>query len=107
METTIRKGHFGWEARSYTTLSNGMHLKISTYKGSRGVSTNFQAMNITNERGYQTESFVIFQDFSKSISNPNIKRVTEKSIAEAHELALTRLNEIKEQAEAHYANEAV
>lgn len=88
-------------AESYADLSNGMKLRFHTGKGYRGVTTYAQAVNpATDGHG---ESFVIFQDYNKTfMTHPEVKRVTEKAIEEAHNRAMQKVEEIIAEAEAHY-----
>jgi hypothetical protein len=90
--TIVRKGHDGWNAKTYFLISggkhDGRHVKVSTYKGGRGLYTSAQVMTIKNEGGYNTESFEIFGDPSKTLVQPFKCRVTEASVTEQHEKGL-------------------
>ncbi len=93
--TIVRKGNDGWTAKTYYNIVGGNHdgrqVKVSTYKGGRGLYTSAQVMTIKSESGYQTESFEIFGDPSKTLM-PSVKcRVTEASVSDQHTKALENL----------------
>lgn len=73
-------------------------IRVSTWKGSRGVATNFQAVQLNGN----VESFIMFQDFSKTINHLELKRATEKNILEGQKIALSKLDEIMQEFNQHY-----
>lgn len=85
-------------ATTYFHLTNGKQLRVSTWKGLRGLTTNFQAVEV----GKGTESFLMFQDFSRSVNHPEFKRATEKTIREAHEIAIKNIEAVIEEANKFY-----
>lgn len=71
--------------------------------GEKGVIERRAHVSYIEERGgYQTESFVMFQDFSKRIFPPLKQRVTDKAMETAHAEALALIDQIKAAAIAHY-----
>ena len=90
--TVVRKGHDGWNAKTYFLISggkqDGRQVKVSTYKGTSGLYTSAQVMTIENQGGYQTESFELFGDPSKTLIRPVKCRVTDKTVSEQHKQAL-------------------
>ena len=73
-------------------------IRVSTWKGSRGVVSHFQAVQLKGN----VESFMMFQDFSKTIDYPELKRATEKNILEGQKIALSKLDEVLQEFNQHY-----
>jgi hypothetical protein len=90
--TIVRKNNDGWNAKTYFNIVGGNHdgrqVKVSTYKGGRGLYTSAQVMTIKSESGYQTESFEIFGDPSKTLVQPVKCRVTDASVSDQHKQAI-------------------
>jgi len=82
----------------FETAKPGYKLKVSTWKGSRGLTTNFQAMEVKED----SESFLMFSDFSKNIAHPELKRATEKTIAQAQVIGLSKIDEVMKEFNLHY-----
>lgn len=90
--TKIEKGYYDkqWSAKTYIQLDQpDRQLKVSTFKSNRGLLyTSCQAMKVSNN----SESYMMFGDYDndrKAIMQfPEIKRVTDKNIAECHNKAL-------------------
>ena len=94
--TVVRKGFHGWEAKTYFNIIGGPHnnrqVKVSTFKGHNGLYTSAQVVTVENQGGYNTESFLMFSDPSKTLV-PAVKcRVTDASVAGQHAAALDILN---------------
>lgn len=85
-------------ANYFETAKPGYKLRVSTWKGSRGVMTNYQAV----EQKGDTESFIMFQDFSKSIQHPELKRATVKTIAQGQQIGIAKVEEILKEFNQHY-----
>ena len=106
ISTSVEKSRVsGWKATSYFQLPNNKRqLRVSTYKTNRGIQTNVQAV----ERGDFFESFVMFQDYHKVLKSfPDIKMATEKSITQAHNLAIGEIEAVITEADAFYAPKTV
>jgi len=104
--TQLNKGYYGWSATSYIPMDEAKRsLKVTTMKSSRGlVYASVQAV----EKGDMFESFVLFGDFSKNIQTfPEIKRVTDKVISEAHNKALQGIEEVLKEANQFYEQSRV
>lgn len=108
--STFRKGYDKqWQGETYIQLdAPDRRLKVSTFKSSRGyLYTSCQAVKTEkNSGGFTCESFVLFQDYNKTIMNfPECKRVNEKVITECHDKALdTIANFVKEANEMYASN---
>lgn len=96
METIIRNK----KATSYLKLKDlgdkkSLQVKIVTSKTHNGYLTSSVSVNtIEQMEGYATESFVMFQDYSKRIKAfTDVKRVTDKAVELAHAEALKLFNE--------------
>lgn len=101
---TVKKGSEGWNAETRTPLESGMTLITTTTKNSRGgLYTYAQAAMVKNKGGWLSETYVIFQDFNKTIMKfPEVKRATERSVADAHSDALQLLPAVVESANEFY-----
>jgi hypothetical protein len=98
--TTKRNYRNEIEAVSYIdTKKEGYKLRVSTWKGGRCVCTNVTAMKIEGN----AESFVMFQDYSKNIPYPELKRATEKAIIEAQTKSLAQIEVIMQEFNKHYS----
>lgn len=105
--TKTKKGYDGWEAtttREIAQVEDGMRvLKLRTAKIRGGIATNARVSVVNEALGKETT--IIFQDYSKSNICPMpCKRVTEKTILQAHEQAKTKLDELTEEVKAFYVN---
>ena len=104
MKTVVRTNIRGnYEGETVLPLGEskgrGMQLRISTYKNdSRRLVTNATAVEPT---GYGF-SFVVFQDFSKTVLNSSPKRITKKLIEAQHAEALEHIDQIVLAAQMHY-----
>ena len=65
-------------------------LEFTTSKGGRGISTN-ASVYIINEQG--NKSFIMFQDYSKTVQISLGKRASEKTMKECHEIASAKFAE--------------
>jgi hypothetical protein len=109
-QTTLKKGHDGYSAETNVVLgeveSGTRILRVSTYKYSRGGLWSCATVGIEkNEGGYTSFSFMMYQDFHKGFNFTPAKRVTEKSVMEAHKVALSMLPAIVEEAKQQYSKE--
>lgn len=97
--TTHRNMRNEIESTNYLeTKKEGYKLRVSTWKGARCVVTNCSAVKIEGN----IESCVLFQDFSKTIQYPEIKRATEKNIIEAQNKTLSQIEAIMQDFYKHY-----
>lgn len=98
-QTKIERHFYNKELSAETgyALKNGMMLKVCTAKGSNGLRTYVQAVNIENGG----ESFIMFQDFNKTLGTVT-KRATANNIKEAHSQALETIEAVIEEANKHY-----
>ena len=68
-----------------------------------GASSSATVYYLKGEDGYQTKTTALFQDFAKyNLAQSHIKRVTEKSITEAHKIALLQMDDLVAEATAFY-----
>jgi len=90
--TNFRKGFRGSEARTNIDFKGGKRVKILTMKRFDGYyHTTAQFVNVVSEGIYETETFVVFQDFNGHLGMHNhIKRGTEKIIVEAHNSSIEK-----------------
>lgn len=107
--STFRKGRDNqWQGETYIQLdAPDRRLKVSTFKSSRGyLYTSCQALKTEKQNGWSSESFMLCQDYNKTIMNfPECKRVNEKVITECHNKALdTIANFVKEANEMYASN---
>ena len=65
-------------------ISNSKFLVVDTYKGDSDICTIARCVDVTNHGGYDSETFVVFEDFYKVISRTFPKRRTEKLITNQH-----------------------
>lgn len=103
--TKIERGFYNKQlsAETYYPLNKqGYQLRVSTAKGSRCVYTYCQAVKIENN----IETFMMFGDFSKRIKeHTEVKRATEKSIADCHNTTLLEsIEQVIEEANNFYLN---
>jgi len=108
-ETQIEKGRDGWEARSEAVIGQTEEgpriLKLCTRKAQGGIYSKAHAVIRKDDGVFQSESFMMFGDFDKRVSHIPNKRGTEKSSSEAHAYALTKFDEVIEEAKAFYAEQ--
>lgn len=101
----VKKGQDGWKAETRIPLefAGGRTLIVSTRKGYRsGIDTYLQAAFIKDEGGFQSVSFVVFQDFNVTMKNYPAKRVTDKAVIEAHYKSLENIEAYIAKANAFY-----
>lgn len=91
--TTVSKGRDGWKAETRIPLErgNGYQLRISTWKGQRGVYTSAGTERL--DGAFVTTR--IFRDFRETVIQPE-GRCTEKTVREQHARALQQLPQIIE-----------
>ena len=65
-------------------ISDSKFLVVDTYKGDSDIRTIARCVDVTNHGGYNTESFAVFEDFTKVISRTFPKRRTEKLVTNQH-----------------------
>lgn len=108
-KTTIEQDNYKqWVAFTYIKLEAPKRkLKISTCKSSGLLYTSCQAFEILEPyNGFERESCLLFSDYSKKIKSfPEVKRVTAKTIAEAHNKALEIISQFVEEANEFYKKE--
>jgi len=98
---TVKRSMFRNELTAsnyFETAKPGYKLKVSTWKGARCITSNFQAVEVKEG----SESFMLVGDYSKIILHPELKRATEKAIAQAQTAALLKVDEIMKEFNAHY-----
>lgn len=100
METFVRKGRDGWEAKSEIQLDNDRVLSIKTSKGAYGGLTTWAGVSV---RDGNFLTHIMYQDFSKTIIKSNPSRVTAKVVEAQH--ALINLDEVLAMVEQHYSKE--
>jgi len=109
MQTRLYKGRDGWKAETTIDLEAPYTLKIGTSKRSGGgISTIATRVKIERDEstGYTGYSFVVYQDFSKTVQADRAARCTEKTVTTMHAAALAQLDQIKADCAAHYAKGA-
>ena len=85
MTKTRKSPSLGWVAETDVQLEGTRYLNVMTLKSSRGqIVTRAQA--ILKENGMT--SFIIFQDYNKTLARCEGKKATEKNIAQCHESVL-------------------
>ena len=105
MNITITKDYNGLCASTEIPLTwkseeGAPTLCITTMKRHNGmVSTHASVVYYKPDGSYTT---VIFQDYSKTIAQVKIARVTEKTLKEAHTKALEQLSDVMRSVESHY-----
>lgn len=103
--TTISKDYYGLTAKTEidlnrTTEEGAMTLQITTSKRSNGrVSTHATVIYNKPDGSYST---IVFQDYSKTIAQIKLTRVTEKSLSEAHKAALAAIPAVMLEVAAQY-----
>ena len=101
MQSRIYKGMDGWRATTEIPFGTGNQiLEIRTSKRSAGLVAAYASVSRV-QGGFKT--FMVFSDFSKIVEQAQAKRITADVIKSVHEAALKRIDEIKAEAEAHYA----
>jgi len=106
-QITTSKGFNGWAAKTQyvlgETLDGTRVLELTTMKAKGGASSSAIVYYLKGEGDYQTKTTALFHDFAKyNIAQSPIKRVTEKSITEAHKIALLQMDELIEEATNFY-----
>lgn len=92
--TTITKTKgYGWKAKTLVQNLNGYDWNIATLKHNSGmIICNAQAGKLEDHNGYDTFSFIVFQDPSISLYTEK-RRATENAIQEIHELGLEKFTQ--------------
>lgn len=104
----LTRGRDGWEAKTDVPLDflpGNRVLAIHTSKSGRGgVSANGTVMTIEKDTGsgYSGRSFILFQDFSKTLAFDRTVRTTEKTVSAIHAQALAALPDTLAAIRAHY-----
>jgi len=103
-KVTVKKGYHGWEAGTYFQLKGDRVLRVTTMKRNNGkVTTSASSVILKKDGIFVSESFVMFQDFSKTLLSVSINRVTEKSLTEAHNKALENIDAVIKEAKEFYS----
>lgn len=76
-------------------ISNTKVLIVDTYKGSSDIRTIARCVDVANHGGYETETFAVFDDFTKVISRTFPKRRTEKLLTEQHKSFVENSDAVK------------
>lgn len=102
-ETFVCKNmHGNWQATSVELIAKDLQLKISTHKVYSGaVVTTATVGKIEGN----FVSHVMFQDFSKTLSNSRYGRATAKVVEQQHAEEMKHYASIKTEALAHYSKE--
>jgi hypothetical protein len=100
-QVVVRKGFYGFSAENYVPLPDiaDRYLRVSTSKRSNG-SVSTVATVIKREGGFDT--YIVFQDFSKTIASNKFARVTEKVIKAQQEAALAGIAAVAQEAVVQY-----
>ncbi|GKS87470.1 hypothetical protein AVMA1855_24980 [Acidovorax sp. SUPP1855] len=107
METKIYKDRDGWNAKTVVPLDERRELVIRTSRRQigGGLLTSATCWSIgaagsqTHVMGYGTGD----GDFSTRIVTTQPPRITEKVVAQQHEMALRQIDAIRQAAQLHYA----
>lgn len=103
--THIEKNYYGLEAVTEIPLNKSteegtMILRVTSSKRHNGmISTSASVIYRKDATSFST---VIFQDYSKTIAQGKVKRVTEKSLADFHTKALEVMPAILVEVATHY-----
>lgn len=91
MQSRIYKGAFGWKAEAVVNLTDTIRLCIVTMKRFNGALT-------TSVTGSKREGeywfYTVLQDFNKTVLATAPARVTQKSVEQQQQQALTMLDAI-------------
>jgi len=88
-KTTIRKGVNGWVAKTMVDNFKGFDWEITTIKNFKGdLVTIAQAGKSEDKGGYQSFTFMVFQDPSIRLKSSRPPRVTDKVVTAQHEEAM-------------------
>ena len=101
MKTAYFKGYHGNQAESGVELPDNRFLKITTMKRSSG---NLATTATVGKSSGNSFSFVVFQDFNKTLANEKI-RVTEKAVKNQHDKVLENLDDLKAEIAEYYSKE--
>lgn len=86
-------------------IAENARLTITT-SGERGkIDSTASVSFFEQQNGYVTDTFTVYQDFSRRVFPPLAKRVTDKALEAAHAEALAIVDQIKAAAIAHYKND--
>lgn len=98
-ETTVKRNRDGLEAETRIPLGfDRRELRITTSKGSRGVYTGALVVQVT-DRGF---TFVLCQDYRKTLAQDKAARATEKTIRTMHAAVLANVDAVVAEAKAFY-----
>lgn len=91
-EITVTKGYYGYFVTTQVPVGGDKAIEFTTMKRSGGnlVTT---AQTVTVESA-NCSSYMMFQNFSMTVINEKLPRVTSKVVADQHHRALLRIDEI-------------
>jgi len=94
----------GWKAETAIELEQISDTKTRVLKIVTDKQSTIASVMVREDTGgnFTSESFTVFQDYMKRIAISNIKRATEKSVTNAHEQALRKVDEILPDIKAQY-----
>lgn len=99
--TKIVKSHNGWEAQTDIDMKDDRILRLRTSKAPYGGGLRSHVQTYKKD-GNGFISFVLFQDFGKTIKT-STDRCTENNVTAQHAGVMTGIDAIVEQADAFYA----
>lgn len=102
--TRITKGRDGWEALDVIPMAAGRLLRVTSHKWQRGGLVTFATSVSPSADGFGY-SFVVFQDFNKTIKTESGTRCTEKTIKQHHAAAMYGIADVLTQANKQYQTE--
>ena len=99
-KTQVYKSHYGWQAQTRVWLDDVRVLEFMTMKRFNGqLATTATCMS--KQDGSRFLCHVMCQDFNERLVAENV-RVTEKAVADQHQRALAKLDEVKARCAAFY-----
>lgn len=91
MNARIYKGAFGWKAEAVVNLTDTIRLCITTMKRSSGaLMTIVTGSKLEGDYWYYT----VLQDYNKGVLSTNPARVTQKSVEQQQQQAMTMVDKI-------------
>ena len=89
------KGRGSWEAQQdiklgATSEQGDAVLRIRTSKGARNIQTSYSFGWVSNDRNFETFSCMIMTDYSSRVKHA-ATRATQKTVTEAHAVAMSEL----------------
>ena len=109
MQTRISKDHYGKlnikSTKDFTLKDKPARLHITTSKSASGYLNTVASVCWPEKEGqFESETFTVFQDYMQRLaqSKPACK-VTEKVASAQHNQALSKLQEVEEEVQAHYS----